>query len=115
MAKVPLAEHNDMVKAVPADRTYEPLRISVLPWRSWCDRPIPNAHRSKPADKDLAIDQSRSRTRYRGAFCQPYASVSWRAIHLALGVAVTPSHKISRRQCGRLRKPYKNPNENGLA
>src|SRR5262249_40892508 len=45
-----------MVKAIPSDRTDEPLRISVLPWRSWCDRPIPNAHRSKAADEDVAID-----------------------------------------------------------
>ena len=36
---MPLAEDNDMVKTIPSDRTDEPLRMSVLPWRSWCDRP----------------------------------------------------------------------------
>src|SRR3979490_148434 len=56
VAKMPLAEENDMVKAIPSDRTDEPLRMSVLPWRSWCDRPVPNAHRANATDKDIAID-----------------------------------------------------------
>src|SRR5256714_13112793 len=56
MAQMPLAEHNNMVKAIPSDRTDQPLRISVLPWRSWRDRPIPYTHCSKPPDDDIAID-----------------------------------------------------------
>ena len=56
VAKMPLAEDNDMVKTIPSDRTDEPLRMSVLPWRSWCDRPVPNAHRANATDKDIAID-----------------------------------------------------------
>src|SRR5262245_32199034 len=51
-----VTEHNNVVKAVPPDRADKPLRISVLPRRSRCDRPIPNAHRSKAAHEDLAID-----------------------------------------------------------
>jgi hypothetical protein len=39
-----------------SDRTDEVLRMSVLPWRSWCDRPVPNAHRANATDKDIAID-----------------------------------------------------------
>ena len=53
---MPLAEDNDMVKTIPSDRTDEPLRMSVLPWRSWCDRPVPNAHRANATDKGIAID-----------------------------------------------------------
>jgi len=53
---VPFAKHNDMVKAVPPDRSDEPLRTSVLPGWPRCDRPISNAHRSETAEKDLAID-----------------------------------------------------------
>src|SRR3982074_3394241 len=53
---MPLAEDNDMVKTIPSNRTDEPLRMSVLPWRSWCDRPVPNAHRANATDKDIAID-----------------------------------------------------------
>src|SRR5262249_36434775 len=36
--------------------TDQPLRISVLPWRPWRDRPIPYTHCSKPLDDDIAID-----------------------------------------------------------
>src|ERR1700704_1680170 len=56
MAKALLAKHDDMVKTIPPDRSDKPLRTSVLPWRSWCDRPIPYAHRSETAQKDFAID-----------------------------------------------------------
>src|SRR5258708_39318018 len=56
MAEMPFAEHNNMVKTIPPDRTYQPLRISVLPWRARRDRPIPYTHCSKPLDDDIAID-----------------------------------------------------------
>src|ERR1700704_5510985 len=56
MAKALLAKHDDMVKTIPPDRSDKPLRTSVLPWRSWCDRPIAYAHRSETAQKDIAID-----------------------------------------------------------
>src|SRR5260221_8780280 len=49
------AKHNDVVKTIPSDRTDEPLRISVLPWRAWCNRPIPYAYCAKPLDDDSAI------------------------------------------------------------
>jgi len=50
VAKVPLAEDHDMIKAIPSDRTDEPLRMPILPWRLRCDRPIPDAHRTKPPE-----------------------------------------------------------------
>ena len=53
---MPFAEDNDMVKTIPSDRTDEPLRMSVLPWRSWCDRSVPNAHRANATDKGIAMD-----------------------------------------------------------
>ena len=56
MAKVSLAKHNDVVNAIPPDRSDEPLRTSVLPWRSCCDWPISYAHRPKPAEKGVAIE-----------------------------------------------------------
>jgi hypothetical protein len=55
MAEMLFAEHNNMVKTIPSDRTDEPLRISVLPWRSWRDRPIPYAHCAKPLNDDSAV------------------------------------------------------------
>jgi hypothetical protein len=56
VAKVPVPEHNDMVKAIPPDRTDEPLRISVLPWRPRRNRPIPYAHCSETPDEGIAVD-----------------------------------------------------------
>jgi len=44
MPKVPLAKHDNMIKAVPSDRADEPLTITILPWRSRGGRPIPDAH-----------------------------------------------------------------------
>ena len=35
MPQVPLAEHDDMVKALPADRANQALRIAILPGRAW--------------------------------------------------------------------------------
>jgi hypothetical protein len=32
VAQVLLAEHHDMIKALPSDRADEPLRMSILPW-----------------------------------------------------------------------------------
>ena len=55
MAKMPLAQHDNVVKAFPSDRTDQPFGICVLPrgtWRCW---PIADAYRSESADKDLAI------------------------------------------------------------
>ena len=53
---MPLAEHTDMVKTIPPDRTDKAYPRSRLPWRLWCDRPIPNAHRSNAADEGGALD-----------------------------------------------------------
>src|SRR6266498_5136976 len=49
--------------------------------------------------------------RYSGALSQPHASVSWWAIHSAVGCAVTPSHKIRRRSWHKMSKPYRSRNE----
>ncbi|SHI05452.1 cytochrome o ubiquinol oxidase operon protein cyoD [Bradyrhizobium erythrophlei] len=39
-----LAEHNNVVKALPSDRTDQPFGISVLPWGARRCRPVTNAH-----------------------------------------------------------------------
>src|SRR6266446_9107401 len=56
MAEMSLTEENNMVNTLPSDRTDEPLRISVLPWRPWRDRPISYAHCAKPFEDDIAVD-----------------------------------------------------------
>jgi hypothetical protein len=35
MTKMPLAEHNNVVKAFPSDRTDQSLSMSALPWGTW--------------------------------------------------------------------------------
>src|SRR6202011_4518112 len=54
--KMPLAEHDNVVKTLPPDRTDRPFTISVLPRRSRRGCPIPNTHRPKAADEDVAVD-----------------------------------------------------------
>src|SRR5467141_2383794 len=44
MTEVSLAEHNNVVKALPSDRTDQPFGISVLPWGARRCRPVTNAH-----------------------------------------------------------------------
>src|ERR1700751_4615751 len=52
---MPFAEHHDMIKAVPPDRTDEPLRVSVLPWRPCRNRSISYAHGCEAPDEGFAI------------------------------------------------------------
>src|SRR4051794_30936847 len=52
---MPLAEYNNMVKALPPDRTDQPFSICVLPWRARRRRSITNAHGSNSSNKDFAI------------------------------------------------------------
>jgi hypothetical protein len=44
MTEVSLAEHNNVVKALPSDRPDQPFGISVLPWGVRRCRPVTNAH-----------------------------------------------------------------------
>src|SRR5260221_24601 len=55
MTEVSLAEHHNVVKALPSDRSDQPCGISVLPWGARRCRPVTNAHRSKSSDEDLTI------------------------------------------------------------
>jgi hypothetical protein len=52
---MPPAKYDDMVKAIPPDRADQPLTISVLPWRSRRGWTIPDAHRPKSPDDNIAI------------------------------------------------------------
>ena len=44
VTEMSLAQHNNMIKALPSDRTDESLSKSVLPWRAWRRGSIANAH-----------------------------------------------------------------------
>ena len=55
VTKMWFAYYDDMIDALPADRTDQPFSISVLPWGAGRGRTVSNADRPNPADKDLAI------------------------------------------------------------
>jgi hypothetical protein len=50
------AEDDNMVETIPSDRTEEPLRVFILPWRSWRDRPIPYTPVLQPTKFELVIN-----------------------------------------------------------
>src|ERR1700746_38580 len=56
MAKMPLAEHDNVVKTFPADRTDRPFTIPVLPRRSRGGSPTPDAHGAQSARDDNAVN-----------------------------------------------------------
>src|SRR5438477_5892028 len=56
MAQMPLAEDNDMIKAVPPDRADQPFAVAVLPWRSRLGRPIADAHRAKTPEEHGTVN-----------------------------------------------------------
>jgi len=79
VAKMSLAEHDDVIKTLPPDRADEPLRIPVLPWRPSRDRSIPYAHRVKPPEECIAIRAvaiANDIAWWFGGSFQPQASVS---------------------------------------
>ena len=50
---MPLPQRHDMVQALASDRSDQPFNMTVLPRRTWRDRPISDAHGSQPAcDRD---------------------------------------------------------------
>lgn len=79
-----LAEHNNVVKVLPSDRTDQPFGISVLPWEVRRCRPVTNAHGSKSSDEDLTIgpipvtDQGAGSlfptAGFRDLICDPFCS-----------------------------------------
>jgi hypothetical protein len=55
MTKMLLTEDDDMIKALPSDRTDKPFRIAVLPWRLGRNRSISDPHRPKPPNERFAV------------------------------------------------------------
>jgi hypothetical protein len=48
---MPLAEDDNVIKAIPPDRPDQPLHIPVLPWRPRRNRPFSYPHRPKASDE----------------------------------------------------------------
>jgi hypothetical protein len=71
MTQMPLAKYDDMIKAVPPDRTDDPFRASCLPRRARRDRPSANAHRRNAPSEDLAVRRIPVANKICGASFQP--------------------------------------------
>jgi hypothetical protein len=77
VAHVPLAKHNDMVKAFPPNRANQPFRMPILPWRAWRNRPITNANGTKPPGENLRICLAGTDVEQRRVRLRAVASASW--------------------------------------
>src|ERR1700730_5589647 len=55
-AQMRLTKNDDMIQALAAERTDQPLGKAILPRRGWCDRLVPDAHVAQSARDDAAID-----------------------------------------------------------
>src|SRR6266849_7486826 len=51
-----LAQDNDVVHALPSNRSDQPFGKTILPRRGWCGRLVPDAHGAQSARDDAAID-----------------------------------------------------------
>src|SRR3954464_3033100 len=56
MAQMPLAEYDQMVKALASDRADQTFGMTVLPRRARRCRSVANAHRSKASSENLSIN-----------------------------------------------------------
>jgi hypothetical protein len=59
LTQVGLAQDHDVVQALPTDRADQPLRMSILPRGSWCNRVIPDAHRHQTLGNGMTIGSTR--------------------------------------------------------
>src|ERR1700758_3235166 len=96
MAKMALANDDDVIKTFPSDRADQPLRISVLPRRPRRDRSVANAHGPDAPDEGSAIRAVAVADQVAWRLVPP-AGLGRRASHSALGWAATLSDRSSRR------------------
>jgi hypothetical protein len=87
-----------MIKTLASDRADQSFGTAVLQWRSRRCRSVANAHRANAARKCLAIDPIPITDEVLG---RALPTACLRAIHSAVGCAVTGSHTMHRRSCRR--------------
>src|SRR6266478_7466593 len=89
LAKVPVADHDNVVKAFPSNRGNHPLGIRVLPRRAGRDDRLPDVQRLGLTRKSLSIDLVSVPNEIPGPSSSAHAPSSWRAVHSAVGCSVT--------------------------
>ena len=51
-----LAQDDEMVHTLAADRSDQPFGKAILPRRGWCSRPVPDAHGAQSACDEGSVD-----------------------------------------------------------
>src|SRR5262245_48651318 len=82
-------DHDDVLKAFPANRANHPLGIGVLPRRARRNDHFSDAQRLGLTTKSFAIDLIPVPDQMPMLSSCPHASISCRAVHSAVGCAVT--------------------------
>ena len=52
-----LVEHDDVMKALASEGADHPLRVRILPWRSWCCYDFFDAHVLDPPAEVITVDR----------------------------------------------------------
>jgi hypothetical protein len=104
--KMPLVKYANIIKAIPSDRTDEPLTIAILPWQSRRGCPIPNAHRRKTPDEDIAVGAVPIANEIAWPLLPAVSLRQLATYPFGAWMLVAQSHRISRRPCHRISNPY---------
>src|ERR1700722_1812295 len=106
VTEVALAEHNNVVKAFPSDRTDQPFSISILPRGARRRGSIADAYRSESADKNLAISAVPVTNEiagslfptagFRDLICDPFCGWMRSSVHYGFSTASRSARRSSR-------------------
>ncbi len=89
-SEVRLVQNDDVVEALPANGSDQPLDVRILPRRLRGDEHLVDAHPLHPMLEAQAVDRvAVTDLRYRGASSYGNASMTCWAVHVAVGFAVT--------------------------
>jgi len=86
---MPFTNHDDVVKAFPANRANHPLDIRVLPRRAGRNDGLLDVQHPGLMRKSFSIDLVSVPNQIPGPSSSAHASSSWRAVHSAVGCSVT--------------------------
>jgi hypothetical protein len=106
-----LAEDYDMIKALPSDRTDEPFRVAVLPWRLCRDRPISYAHCPEPPDEGFPVGAVSIANDISRRFLPAAGFGHLASDPFGVWIGGDSRQRSSRRECCGIRRPYNSRNE----
>src|SRR2546425_1030339 len=86
---MPFADHHDMVKAFPSNRSNHALGIGVLPGRAWRNDRFPDVQRLGLTRKSSSLDLVSVTDQMPWASSSPHASISCRPVQSEVGCSVT--------------------------